>query len=150
MLGCTIADPLGIEGPPGTVAGLGLLDVETVLGPDKALRPVRGIALGARFDGYEMHMGETAGTATNGPFAMLDDGRPDGAVAADGRVMGTYCHGLLASGELRRTLLAGIGAASHGGEHHALVDAALDELAAGLEAHLDIDALLALGSEARR
>ncbi|SFG24916.1 adenosylcobyric acid synthase (glutamine-hydrolysing) [Novosphingobium sp. CF614] len=146
MLGRTIADPLGIEGPPGEVAGLGLLDGETVLGPDKALRRVRGTALNASFDGYEMHMGETRHASGTGPFAVLDGGRPDGAVAADGRLMGTYCHGLLASGDLRRALLARIGVQSDAGDHGAIVDAALDELAAGLERHLDIDALLALAS----
>lgn len=146
MLGRVIADPLGIEGPPDAVDGLGLLDVRTVLGSDKALRTVQGVALGASFDGYEMHMGETEGASTATAFAVLDGDRRDGAVSPDGRVMGTYCHGLLASGDLRRALLARIGAGSHGGDHAALVDAALDELAAELEQHVRIDALLSLGS----
>ncbi|WP_067732400.1 cobyric acid synthase [Novosphingobium naphthalenivorans] len=148
MLGRTIADPLGIEGPPGSIAGLGLLDHETVLGPQKALRLVHGTALTARFDGYEMHMGETHSAAAAQPFALLDGGRPDGAISHDGKVMGTYCHGLLASGDLRRALLARIGVRSHARDHGALVDAALDELAAGLEEHLDIDGLLALAQGA--
>lgn len=148
MLGRTIADPLGMEGVPGEIAGLGLLDHETVLGPQKALRQVRGTALSARFEGYEMHMGETRGVPTSRPFALLDDGRADGAISSDGKVMGTYCHGLLVSGGLRRALLADIGVQSHGRDHGALVDTALDDLAAGLEAHLDIDALLTLAQKA--
>ena len=59
MLGRGVADPLGLEGAPGAVAGLGLLDVETELVPLKALRRVNGTALGAAFSGYEMHMGTT-------------------------------------------------------------------------------------------
>lgn len=143
MLGRSIADPLGIEGAPGEIAGLGLLDVTTVLGTRKALREVAGTALGAELAGYEMHMGVTRrGDAA--PFAMLGGDRPDGAVDASGKVMGTYCHGLLASTGLRAELLARLGGNSDGLDHHAGVDAALDELAADMERHLDIDGLLAL------
>jgi adenosylcobyric acid synthase len=143
MLGRSIADPLGIEGAPGEIAGLGLLDVTTVLGTRKALREVAGTALGAELAGYEMHMGVTRrGDAA--PFAMLGGDRPDGAMDASGKVMGTYCHGLLASTGLRAELLARLGGNSDGLDHHAGVDAALDELAADMERHLDIDGLLAL------
>ncbi|MEJ2456715.1 MAG: cobyric acid synthase [Novosphingobium sp.] len=145
MLGRMIADPLGIEGAPDESAGLGLLDVTTVLASEKALRKVSGTALGMPFEGYEMHMGETARAHGTAPFAVIEGGRQDGAISPDGLVMGSYCHGLLASGSLRRELLARIGAASHARDHGPLVDAALDELAAGLERHLDIDALMTLG-----
>ena len=148
MLGRAIADPFGIEGAPGEIAGLGLLDVTTVLGTRKALREVSGKALGAELAGYEMHMGVTErGDAA--PFAMLGGDRPDGAMDASGKVMGTYCHGLLASTGLRAELLARLGGDSDGLDHHAGVDAALDELAADMERHLDIDGLLAL-TEYRR
>lgn len=146
MLGRRIADPLGIEGAPGEAAGLGLLDVTTVLGESKMLRQVRGEALGAGFAGYEMHMGRTSGGAR--PFARFDDGQQDGAVSADGLVMGTYCHGLLGSTALRGALLARLGAASDGGDYAAGVDAALDAVAAALEEHLDMDALIALARRA--
>ncbi|OHT18624.1 Cobyric acid synthase [Sphingomonas haloaromaticamans] len=145
MLGWRIADPAGIEGPPGSVVGLGLLDVETVLTPAKTLKAVAGTALGGRFSGYEMHMGETGGAdAAARPFARLDDGRADGALSADGLVMGSYVHGLLAEPGLRGTLLVRIGAAGGGHDQAAAVDAALDSIAAVLEAHLDIPALIAL------
>ncbi|MCW1383729.1 cobyric acid synthase [Novosphingobium sp. KCTC 2891] len=144
MLGRTIADPFGIEGAPGTIAGLGLLDVTTCLTPDKALRHVSGAAFGATFDGFEMHMGETTGPDTARPFALLDGQRPDGAMSADSRVMGTYCHGLLAQPGLRSALLAQIGAKGTGRDHAALVNSALDDLAQALEQHLDIDGLIAL------
>ncbi|WP_294194272.1 cobyric acid synthase [uncultured Sphingomonas sp.] len=141
MLGRTVADPLGLEGPAGTVAGLGLLDVDTVLGGDKALRQVRGTARGARFEGYEMHLGTTTGADTTRPVAVFDDGRRDGATSADGRVAGTYVHGLFGLAAQRAAWLADAGA---GPDHRASVDAALDAIAAALEVHLDLDALLAL------
>ena len=144
MLGRRIADPLGIEGPPREIAGLGLLDIETGLRGDKALHRVSGEALGTDFTGYEMHMGETTGPATDRPFALLDKGRPDGAISPDGLVMGTYCHGLLSAPGLRAALMERIGARSNGADHGHTVDAALDDLAAELERHLDIDGLLAL------
>ena len=144
MLGRWVDDPAGLEGAPGRVAGLGLLDVETTLAPEKALRRVRGQALGAAFEAYEMHMGVTRGPDAARPFAIFDDIRADGAVSADGRVIGTYAHGLFASTGLRRAFLARIGAASAGGDYARSVDAALDEIAAALERHLDIDGMLRL------
>lgn len=147
MLGRTIADPLGIEGEPGAVAGLGLLDVATELAGDKVLRPATGMALGQQLQGYEMHMGRTQGPDAARPFATLDGRRPDGAISADGRVIGTYCHGLLGGGPLRAALLDWIGAQSAGGDHAHAVDTALDDIAAELERHCDIDGLLALVRE---
>ncbi|VWX54261.1 Cobyric acid synthase [Novosphingobium sp. 9U] len=148
MLGRTISDPLGIEGAPSGTAGLGLLEGETVLGERKTLRRVSGTALDHPFEGYEMHMGSTAVPAGAQAFAFLEEDRPDGSISPDGNVMGTYCHGLLASGALRRALLERIGAASDAADHHHIVDTALDELARDLEACLDIDALIALAGKA--
>ena len=149
MLGTRIADPGGIEGPAGESAGLGLLDVETVLRPMKALRQVQGQALGAEFRGYEMHMGETSGPDCARPFALLEEtARPDGAISADGRVIGSYVHGALASTPLRAALLDRLGAAADGHDHDAQVDAALDAIAGAMEQHLDIDAMIALAKEA--
>lgn len=143
MLGTRIADPLGIEGEPGEIAGLGLLAVETELGLDKTLRPARGQALGAELAGYEMHMGITTGPDCARPFALLGN-RADGAISEDGLVIGTYCHGFFAATGLRRALLARIGAHSLGHDHATVVNGALDELAEALERHLDIDGLLEL------
>jgi adenosylcobyric acid synthase len=148
MLGRHIADPLGIEGPAGTVEGLGLLDVETALAGDKALRRVKGEALGARFTGYEMHMGETIGPDTTRPIARFDDGRLDGAASADGLVAGSYVHGLLAEPAQRAAWLRRIGGEGGGKDYRASVDAALDAIAATLEAHVDIDAILKLSETA--
>ena len=143
MLGRRIADPLGIEGAPGSAEGLGLLDVETTLAAVKTLSPAAGrLAPGGEpVNGYEIHVGETTGPGAARPFLIHGDGRPDGAVSPDGRVAGTYLHGLFESGTARAALLAPLGVLSAGGDHSARVEAALDDIAAVLARSLDIDAI---------
>ncbi len=143
MLGRRLSDPDGVEGAPDRVEGLGLLDVETVMTGDKTLRPVTGrLAGGARFAGYEMHVGRTVGGEQ--PMLTFDDGVSDGAVSADGRVRGAYVHGLFDQGEARAALLAELGAVSNGVDQDLRIDQALDEIAAVLEQGFDIPALAAL------
>jgi adenosylcobyric acid synthase len=144
MLGRRIEDPAGIEGPAGAADGLGLLDVVTVLAPDKRLEPVRGEAGGAPFSGYEMHIGVTTGPDCARPFARHANGSPDGAVSADGRVIGTYIHGLFGDDRQRSAWLARLGAGPSAIAHDALIDATLDRLAAHLATHIDLDRLLGL------
>jgi adenosylcobyric acid synthase len=147
MLGRTLADPEGIEGPPGGAPGLGLLDVETVLSGSKRLVPVRGRSHdGADLTGYEMHMGRTEGVGRAWPFAQLADSGAEGAVSPDGRVTGTYIHGLFNTTTQRAAWLARFDAGAPRLDHEAAVEGALDALAAHLEAHLDIDALLRLAA----
>jgi len=145
MLGRTIADPCGIEGAAATVEGLGLLDVATTLSGEKRLEPVRGTTSdGMPFSGYEMHIGATEGPDRVRPFARLADGSPEGAVAADGRVIGTYIHGLFADDRQRAAWLARFGAGSASLAYEDLIERTLDALAAHLAAHLDLDRLLRL------
>ncbi len=145
MLGRTIADPDGSEGPPATVDGLGLLDVATTLVPQKRLEAVGGATCdGAPFAGYEMHMGLTAGADCARPFARLDDGSADGAMSADGRVIGTYIHGLFADDRQRAAWLARFAAAPSDVAYETSIEQTLDALAAHLAAHLDLDRLLKL------
>jgi adenosylcobyric acid synthase len=146
MLGRRIADPLGIEGPAGEVAGLGLLDVATALRPEKQLREVAGISLADRtpFHGYEMHMGDTAGPDTDRPLLAFESGRTDGATSADGRIAGTYVHGLFGDDRQRAAWLHRLGGTPGPHSHDAQVEATLDALAAHLEAHVDIGRLLSL------
>jgi adenosylcobyric acid synthase len=146
MLGRTIADPEGIEGAPETIDGLRLLDVETRLTASKALKSVAGRTVGQSFTGYEMHVGVTTGPDCARPFAELEGSRPDGARSADGRVSGTYVHGLFASTGLRAAIMAAMGGQSAGSDYHSSVNQALDEIAAQLEEHSDIDAMIAIAS----
>ena len=146
MLGARIEDPLGLEGQAGGADGLGLLDVTTVLEPMKvlALRAWREVASGESVRGYEIHMGRTTGPGVARPMLRAGDAR-DGAVSADGRVMGCYLHGILAADGFRGALLARIRARTGAAlAYEARVEAALDELAAHLERCLDLDRLLAL------
>jgi adenosylcobyric acid synthase len=145
MLGRSIADPDGIEGPPATVEGLGLLDVESMLSNEKRLEPARGsTADGVSFSGYEMHMGVTEGPDRAQPFARLADGTPDGAVSTDGRVFGTYIHGLFADDRQRAAWLMRFAAGPANIAYDAVIERTLDGLAAHLAAHLDLDLLLKL------
>ncbi|GAC1561468.1 MAG: cobyric acid synthase [Beijerinckiaceae bacterium] len=146
MLGRTIDDPHGIEGPPRCVEGLGLIDVDTVLTPDKRLAEIGGttIAGGVRFRGYEMHVGITTGKDTERPVLRFDDGRVDGARSADGCAAGAYVHGLFADDSHRRAFVARLGAAPSDFTYDAMIDATLDRLAAHLAAHIDLDLLLSL------
>ena len=142
MLGKTISDPDGIEGSPGTVEGLGLLDVDTVLTPDKSTVHAHGthIGSGAAFAGYEIHIGKTAGADCDRPMMRLKDGRAEGAVSADGLVCGTYVHGLFTSDSFRAAYLASLGASSDLAYERS-IDRILDDLAAHLGNVLDVDAM---------
>jgi adenosylcobyric acid synthase len=145
MLGRMIDDPAGVEGPAGRAEGLGLLDVATELAGDKRLEPVRGeTSEGVPFAGYEMHMGVTKGPDSARPFARLADGSPEGAVSADGRVIGTYIHGLFADDRQRAAWLTRLDAGPPGIVYDALVEQVLDRLAAHIAAHVDLDRLLSL------
>ncbi len=143
MLGRSVGDPEGFEGAPGTDPGLGLLDVETVMSGDKRLTQVAAVhaATGQAFRGYEIHLGRSAGADLARPFARVA-GQPEGAVSADGRVAGSYLHGMFRDDGFRAAWLAGFGIASQGG-YDAGVERVLDALADHLEAHLDVDGLIA-------
>lgn len=146
MLGNSVADPLGVEGPAGAAApGLGWLGVDTVMAGDKVLRQAQGVdGDGNPVRGYEMHMGRTDGPDCARPLLTLD-GRPDGAVSADGRVMGCYLHGLFASDPFRAAFLGRLRQGRAGGlDYDAQVDRVLDGLADHLAAHVDLESLLSL------
>jgi len=144
MLGTSVADPEGIEGPPAEAEGLGLLDVQTVMKGPKTLVEISGTDArsGEAVAGYEMHMGVTTGAAA--PMLRLgSDGAADGAV--QGLVSGCYLHGLFASDGFRSAFLRSLdpGAASDLAFDQR-VEATLDDLAVHFETHLNLDAFLAL------
>ncbi|SEK51380.1 adenosylcobyric acid synthase (glutamine-hydrolysing) [Roseovarius nanhaiticus] len=146
MLGRAVSDPGGVEGPACTVPGLGHLDVETVMQPQKRLALAAGHhpASGAAITGYEIHMGHTTGPDTARAWLSMA-GAPEGACSANGLVRGSYIHGLLASDGFRSAYMAEMGTVSQLGFEDG-VEAALDALADHLEAHLDVDRLLSLAA----
>jgi adenosylcobyric acid synthase len=146
MLGRWIADPQGIESAASQVDGLGLLDVETVLTGDKTLRDCAGASVedGVPFTGYEMHVGRTRGPDLARPLLRFTDGRADGAVSVDGRVRAAYVHGLFGHNAQRAAWLRWLGASVSTLDYDHEIEGALDELAAHLEAHVDLDKLLRL------
>ncbi|WP_310600818.1 cobyric acid synthase [Desulfobulbus sp.] len=152
MLGTWVRDPDGIEGAPGAIAGLGLLPVETVLKAPKTTTLTDFTWDGIAGRGYEIHMGRTEPPESCSLVAVQARNRQpcadrDGCVAADGRIMGTYMHGLFDTPAITRRWLAGIGLGRidvdrlHG---PAARDQAYEQLAAHALAHLDIEALTAL------
>jgi adenosylcobyric acid synthase len=145
MLGTSVADPDGIEGPPVTVPGLAYLDVETRMLGEKQLYEVDAESAdgGIPFRGYEMHVGESVGEGARRPLLHIHH-RPDGAVSADGRISGCYVHGLFAGDRHRAHWLAKIGARTSALNYEQEIEATLDALATHLERHIDCDAILAL------
>jgi adenosylcobyric acid synthase len=157
MLGTTLADPLGLEGAAGEAAGLGLLALRTELRADKRLANAHGslcLAGTPAVAGYEIHMGVSHGPALERPALRLVDadgrGRDEGALSADGQILGTYLHGLFDAPEALAALLAWAGA--EGVERSDLAarrEADLERLADAVEADLDLAALFGAGLPAR-
>ena len=145
MLGKTVADPEGIEGPSGETPGLGLLNVATVMTPQKKLTRVNASHAATKqpIEAYEIHIGRTEGPDRLRPFAMLN-GEGEGATSSDGRVHGSYLHGLFASDAFRKTFLARLGIPAADQGYHARVESTLDALADHIEAHLDVGGIFAL------
>ena len=147
MLGRSIADPDGIEGAPGRVDGLGHLDVHTVMQPHKrlVLSNAQDIATGAPLSGYEIHLGETTGPDCARAWLKVGE-RSDGATSEDGRIRGTYLHGLFGNDTFRAAYLSGLGASS-ALLYDGTVERTLDALAAHLETHLDLDLMVSLSAD---
>ncbi|PHN20416.1 cobyric acid synthase [Pseudomonas sp. ICMP 561] len=140
MLGEQLHDPLGLEGAPGSSAGLGLLAMSTLLEEEKQLRNVKGrLSLeGVRVSGYEIHAGVTTGSALENPAVLLDDDRCDGAQSADGQIFGTYLHGLFETPEACSALLRWAGLQDvQQVDYHALRERDIERLADLVENHLD-------------
>lgn len=145
MLGKAIHDPDGIEGAAGTSEGLGLLDIETVMTSDKRLVETEAShsLSGVSFTGYEIHIGRSDGADRARPFAIVD-GQPEGAISADGKVTGSYLHGMFREDAFRKAYLDGFGVSASDEGYDATVEAVLDSLAAHVETHLNIEGLLGL------
>ncbi|KAB8145653.1 cobyric acid synthase [Chloroflexia bacterium SDU3-3] len=153
MLGESIDDALGTEGPAGRERGLGLLPVATSFAAEKRTAPIQARSLlpwahGAALEGYEIHMGRTVRLGGASPSATLTArrGQPchedDGCASADARVWGCYIHGIFASAAFRHAWLATLG--WQGGTPATPAPDPYDRLADVVEQHLDAAQLAAL------
>ena len=144
MLGQQINDPDGFDGPPASVTGLGLLNVSTVMTRAKHVQPVTGqcARTGLSISGYEIHVGHTTGRDTEHPFSIIRN-TPEGARSANGRIQGTYLHGVFSEDEFRNSWLSQFDANLGSGiKFDAQIETALDDLAASVAEAADTDALL--------
>lgn len=143
MLGNSITDPDGIEGRAGVAHGLGLLDIDTVMTNDKRLTETHAshVLTGCMITGYEMHIGRSKGPDSARPFARIN-GQNEGAINLDGRVVGSYLHGIFRGDDFRQAWLASFGITGSNVIYAEAVDLVLNDLADWLENHLDISAIL--------
>ena len=150
MLGKTISDPDGVDGRPGKVEGLGLLDVDTVMAGKKHVTLTEACALPNRepVSGYEIHMGETEGPDCTRAWLEVE-GRPEGAASANGRILGSYLHGIFSSDAFRAQFLAKLGVKSETAYEDG-VEQTLDDLADHLEQNMNLDLLLDLAQPPQR
>ncbi|MGE7903078.1 cobyric acid synthase [Peribacillus sp. NPDC094092] len=100
MLGTKLFDPDAVEGDGENAEGLSLLPVETVFQAEKKTVQMEGVLSAGIMDGqmnlngFEIHLGRTTLKSQVRPFLLLKDGREDGAISNDNKVMGTYLHGI--------------------------------------------------------
>ena len=147
MLGTKIYDPDGIEGVAKETEGLGFLQIETIMRTKKTLNEVSAIHLGTslQIKGYEIHLGETSGVDCQRPFAMIG-GRKEGASSVDGRVQGSYVHGLFSQDSFRRAFLDKLGISVEGFAYDAQIEDTLDGLAEHIETYLDVDKIFSIAT----
>ena len=116
MLGVKICDKHSLESNAGEIEGLGILPAKTYLEKEKTLTRVRAreLASGMEISGYEIHHGRTQflpdGPGSGAAFEIFErNGKRvkcfDGMNSPDGRVLGTYIHGLFDNDNFRRSWL---------------------------------------------
>jgi adenosylcobyric acid synthase len=145
MLGTKICDPDGIEGAAGEIEGLGFLQIQTVMQAGKTVRVVNAthFATSLEIKGYEIHLGETSGADCERPFAVID-GRNEGACSQDGRVQGSYVHGLFSQDRFRKAFLDKLGMSVSGFSYDVQIEDTLDRLADHIETYLNVDKIFAI------
>ena len=166
MLGTHLYDPEGVESSLPEMDGLGLLPLTTVFAGSKETHRIRGEVLegvgllkgafGAPVTGYEIHMGRTFGEELTIPFRISDRTdvsitpatAHDGAMDAEGRVLGTYIHGLFHNGALRQAMLGELarrkGISLPDAAQLGAMDAEFDKLADWVRGSLDMDLVYAV------
>jgi adenosylcobyric acid synthase len=159
MLGQKVLDPMRVESDLQEITGLGLLDMETELLGEKVTTQVRARLLwpeladpADQVHGYEIHMGQSRvlGPATPLLEIVERNGKPvqvkDGLISSDGRVWGSYLHGLFDNDGLRHRLISRLMSVDDVeltkerlGSFRRWKDEQYDKLASHLRNHLDMD-----------
>ncbi len=155
MLGNSISDPSGVEAAEGESRGLGMLDISTILEKEKILANASGEIEGAalRCRGYEIHMGRTYPGGACRPFmkVLQRNGRPagdyDGAVSPDGRVIGTYFHGIFDEPAVRHWFLGLADPGYRPARSEFSPEEGYRMLARHVAAHIDCDRLFSLAGK---
>lgn len=147
MLGQHLSDPLALENPqPSTCFGLGLIPMQTELKDGKQLKQRMGHLpdfSNASIKGYEIHSGLSEFQIDVTPFAILEDGTPEGYMSPDHQIIGTYLHGLFDDQNTLNALLKWAGAKDITEfDYEAFREKEVARLAASCEEHMDIDALI--------
>lgn len=166
MLGEEIADPHHTESSHDVVKGLGYLPMKTVFAEEKRTVQVAadcpgmefydGVLMGKGLSGYEIHMGRTEFTApVRHPFHLMRQGENavniwDGALSEDGRIFGTYLHGVFDHDGFRRQFLnvlrlhRGLRPLPVQRNRHLEKERAYDRLAETVRKSLDMEKLAAI------
>ena len=152
MMGNKVDDPQGLEGRPGSSEGLRLLPTETVLKAPKTTTLTAFSWRGHTGAGYEIHMGQTFRTGGTPLFQVMARNQnpcrdEDGCISADGKIMGTYIHGLFDNPAILRCWLShiglsGIDVADTGGIEAR--DREYDLLAEHFTKHVDVESIVKL------
>ncbi len=160
MLGATIADPSAVE-HRGSVAGLGLLPIRTIMQTEKITRNASGRMVQpylfgqpvkqSSLSGYEIHVGRTIYEADASHFADLSEadtsGIRDGCITKDTRIFGTYLHGIFDNDEFRHEFIRaartfhGLAAATELNDWKVLRERSLNRLASEVSRALDMETI---------
>lgn len=172
MLGRTLSDPEGVEAG-GTIAGMGLLPMDTVFAGNKTRTRVRGSfgrvegllsgLTGVPLEGYEIHMGVT--TLSEGTHSLTSihnfAGHADRETKADGaycgNVYGTYVHGVFDKEEVAKAVVTALGKSKGldtgeitGVDFQTFKELQYDILAEELRKHLDMKRIYEIMEEGIR
>lgn len=144
MLGSEITDPHHVEGNISQINGLNLVNISTRLENAKKLQKNQGrlFIQNIECSGYEMHLGVTVNHVRYKPFVIYDEKNVEGVVSHDGKILGTYLHGIFHNDPARQALLGHFSAQSSQFNFSKQIEIVLDQWAEHIEQHLDVNKML--------
>ena len=147
MLGKEIIDDEGFDGKASRSKGLNLLNVTTKMGKEKNLGKKRFVSFINQnmINGYEIHLGQTIGLDCEKPFAKTGD-KLEGAISKNGKVMGTYIHGLFSEDNFRESFFSELSNTDFASNtpYQQNVNKVLEDFVEVLEQNIDVESILSL------